>query len=172
MRRVHWRNARSADAALTGVGAQALVGFLLSESDKGRTKEKKDEERGGEHEKTLDNPEWVAAFTGRRCDLETFQGYIKRKQNAASARSDTLICADKAVRENTNISDSGTGNPTTTGGGETVGNHTDGFNIGYADGHVSFVPTAETGVMQRLNGRAWVYSSGGTAFDPDAHGGE
>lgn len=99
--------------------------------------------------------------------------YIRRKQNAASARSDTLICADKAVRENINVSDSGSGVSTASSDGNTtVGNHTDGFNIGYADGHVTFVPTAETGVMQRLNTRAWVYSTGGAQFDPDAFGGE
>jgi hypothetical protein len=28
----------------------------------------------------LNNPEWVAAFNGKQCTLDTLEGYIKRKQ--------------------------------------------------------------------------------------------
>lgn len=56
--------------------SQALVGFLLDESDSTTIHTAPCENGEGEEEgqaKTLDNPEWVAAFTGGRCNLETFQ---------------------------------------------------------------------------------------------------
>ena len=92
--------------------------------------------------------------------------YLKRRRSAASARSDTMLAADKALRGNTNVCDSGGLPSTTSAAYTTVGNHTDGFNIAWADGHVTFVPTAETGLMEELVDRMWVYRTGGDPFDP------
>lgn len=93
--------------------------------------------------------------------------YLQRKVNASSARSDTLIAADKAVREDFNAAGEDAQDTATSVDGATVGNHTDGFNLCYADGHVSFVPTAETGIMNRMVARLNM-----GAFDPDAFGGD
>lgn len=91
--------------------------------------------------------------------------YLRRKVNASSARSDTMLAADKAVSENQGFS--GVNNQSTSTDGDTVGNHDDGFNILYADGHVDFVVTAETGKMNRMVARLHMGS-----FDPDAFGGD
>lgn len=74
--------------------------------------------------------------------------FVKRKLNAASVRSDTILSADKAVRDpDISGNDSAQGGGTTSGG--PPGSHDDGLNILFADGHVSFSPIAETDALQR-----------------------
>jgi prepilin-type processing-associated H-X9-DG protein len=74
--------------------------------------------------------------------------YVKRKLNAASVRSDTILSADKAVRDpDISGNDSAAGGGTTSGG--PTGSHDDGLNILFADGHVQFSPIAETDALQR-----------------------
>ena len=76
--------------------------------------------------------------------------YLKRKQNSSSVRSDTMVGADKAVRENFDAADTGQG---PTGASDTAGNHTDGFNILFADAHVKYERTAEDTIMTRMTNR-------------------
>ena len=52
-------------------------------------------------------------------------------------------------------------------GGATIGNHTDGFNIAYADGHVSFVPTEDRSVIAALAQRVHLFE-GTTPLTPAA----
>jgi prepilin-type N-terminal cleavage/methylation domain-containing protein/prepilin-type processing-associated H-X9-DG protein len=80
--------------------------------------------------------------------LQLSYTYLRRKVNSSSARSDTTIAADKAVKEDFDSSDSGVG----TNAGP-VGNHSDGFNILFGDGHVTFTPTSEESIMTRMNTR-------------------
>ena len=80
--------------------------------------------------------------------LQLSYTYLRRKVNSSSARSDTVIGADKAVKEDFDAADTGTG--TATG---PVGNHTDGFNILYGDGHVDYSKTSEEQIMTRMNQR-------------------
>lgn len=77
-------------------------------------------------------------------NLELSYTYLRRRLNASSARSDTIISADKALRADAcNISETSS-NP------EIPGNHSDGFNVAYADGHVSFRVNAELETMKKL----------------------
>lgn len=64
----------------------------------------------------------------------------RKKLNAGSVKSDTILSADKALRGK--LSSRPEGTPT--------GSHEDGFNILYADGHVSFSPIAETETLRGL----------------------
>lgn len=41
---------------------------------------KKQQEEDIDATRELNNPEWVAAFNGKQCNLNTLEGYIKRKQ--------------------------------------------------------------------------------------------
>ena len=94
--------------------------------------------------------------------LQLSYTYLRRKVNSSSARSDTIIGADKAVKEDFDAADTGTG--TATG---PVGNHTDGFNILYGDGHVDYSKTSEEAIMTRMNQRLHM----GT-FDPTKFSGK
>jgi hypothetical protein len=47
---------------------------VADEESAGISKEKEEAAR------ELNNPEWVAAFNGKQCNLDTLEGYIKRKQ--------------------------------------------------------------------------------------------
>jgi prepilin-type N-terminal cleavage/methylation domain-containing protein/prepilin-type processing-associated H-X9-DG protein len=86
--------------------------------------------------------------------------YVKRRIASAHARSDTMLSADKAVREGSDVAQSGNGT------GEVAGNHSDGFNVLFADGHVKFVNTAEENACKRLAARLHL----GT-FNPATFGG-
>lgn len=59
--------------------------------------------------------------------------YRGRRLNRKSARSDTMITADKAQK----------------GDYENEGCHYDGYNIGYADGHVEFVKESDERLIER-----------------------
>ncbi|MDF1662153.1 MAG: type II secretion system protein [Planctomycetota bacterium] len=94
--------------------------------------------------------------------LQLSYTYLRRKVNSSSARSDTIIGADKAVKEDFDAADTGTG----TAAGPT-GNHTDGFNIMYGDGHVDYAKTSEEAIMTRMTQRLHM----GT-FDPTKFSGK
>lgn len=81
--------------------------------------------------------------------------YLRRRVASAHTRSDTMISADKAVREGDDVAQASNGT------GDVAGNHSDGFNVLYADGHVEFVKTSEEDLCQRLASRLHMGS-----FDP------
>jgi type II secretion system protein G len=86
--------------------------------------------------------------------LELSYTYLQRKVNSSSARSDTMIGADKAIKEDfdaANESDASVTGP--------IGNHTDGFNILFGDGHVNFVPSSEGLIMTRMAARLHFHST-------------
>ncbi|MDF1662152.1 MAG: prepilin-type N-terminal cleavage/methylation domain-containing protein [Planctomycetota bacterium] len=79
--------------------------------------------------------------------LQLSYTYLRRSVKSSSARSDTMIAADKAVKEDFDAADTGTQffGP--------VGNHSDGFNIMYGDGHVDYAKTSEEAIMTRMTQR-------------------
>ncbi|MDF1661493.1 MAG: hypothetical protein P1V97_06955, partial [Planctomycetota bacterium] len=87
--------------------------------------------------------------------------YLKRRASSAHTRSDTMLSADKAVREGDDVAQSGNGSA------DVTGNHSDGFNVLYADGHVEFVKTSEEDLCQRLANRLHMGS-----FDPSKYSGK
>ncbi|MDF1663049.1 MAG: hypothetical protein P1V97_14840, partial [Planctomycetota bacterium] len=100
-----------------------------------------------------------AKLSGR--DPDVFQNsqlsytYLKRRTSSTDARSDTMISADKAIRAEDDLAQS------TSGSAEVTGNHSDGFNVLYGDGHVDFVKTSEEELCRRLVERLHMGS-----FDP------
>jgi prepilin-type processing-associated H-X9-DG protein len=86
--------------------------------------------------------------------------YLRRKVNSTAARSDTMIAADKAIKDDF---DSAASSPIS----GPVGNHSEGFNILYGDGHVNFVSSSETAIMTRMVKRLHM-----GYFDPTTIGGK
>jgi prepilin-type processing-associated H-X9-DG protein len=86
--------------------------------------------------------------------------YLRRKVNSSTVRSDTMIAADKAIRDDFDAPES---SPIS----GPVGNHSDGFNILYGDGHVNFVSSSEASIMTRMVKRLHM-----GAFDPTLRSGE
>jgi prepilin-type processing-associated H-X9-DG protein len=82
--------------------------------------------------------------------------YLRRKVNSTAVRSDTMIAADKAIRDDVDSAANST---------DPVGNHSDGFNILYGDGHVNFVSSSEATIMTRMVKRLHI-----GAFDPTTIG--
>ena len=77
--------------------------------------------------------------------LQLSYSYRRNSLAAKDARSDTMIAADKAIKEDFDCCyEAGTGPP------PPVGNHTDGFNILYGDGHVDYGFISETAVMVQM----------------------
>ena len=81
--------------------------------------------------------------------------YLRKARSAASARTTTIISADKSLVKLDKSGD------------RVGGNHTDGFNIAYADGHVSFVPTEDRSVIAALAQRVHLFE-GTTPLTPAA----
>jgi prepilin-type processing-associated H-X9-DG protein len=79
---------------------------------------------------------------------------LRRSVSVSAARSDTMIAADKAIKDDF---DSAVSSPYS----GPVGNHSDGFNILYGDGHVNFASSSETTIMTRMVKRLHM-----GAFDP------
>jgi prepilin-type processing-associated H-X9-DG protein len=90
--------------------------------------------------------------------LELSYTYLRRSVNASAVRSDTIMAADKAITEDFDHLDNST---------DPVGNHSDGFNILYGDGHVNFVSEYEEKVMTRMARRLHM-----GAFDPSLRSGK
>lgn len=96
--------------------------------------------------------------------------YTARKRalrSPVSVRSDAILAADKAVREDVRLMCDETPDP---GPPATLGNHQDGFNVIFVDGHAAFVPTAETGLMERLDHGHWIFGAEGEPFNPISDG--
>ncbi|MDF1666691.1 MAG: DUF1559 domain-containing protein [Planctomycetota bacterium] len=102
-------------------------------------------------QKTLDNPtlwDWKgkvnsaepACLNSSKVDVlqnnELSYTYRRKRLHKDQARSDTILTADKARKDSQN-----------------EGCHYDGYNIGYADGHVEFANERETMLIERLRKR-------------------
>ncbi|MDF1667752.1 MAG: hypothetical protein P1V97_38805, partial [Planctomycetota bacterium] len=74
-------------------------------------------------------------------NLELSYTMRRRLIDFKTARSDTMILADKALR----TSESGN-----------LGNHRDGFNIAFSDGHVEFYKLDDKVLLERLHFKLWV----------------
>ena len=80
-------------------------------------------------------------------DFHQLSYTYRRKSLATSdARSDIIIAADKALREDFDAADTGTGTLV-----DPIGNHLDGYTILYGDGHVDYSKISEEALMTRMN---------------------
>lgn len=103
-------------------------------------------------DKVLENPKkwdwkgelalnWKKAPVQRSSKMDVFMNLqlsytmARKRINESTARSDTMILADKSLRDEP---DSATGN------------HNEGFNVAFVDGHIEFFSRDETAVMKRL----------------------
>lgn len=94
--------------------------------------------------------------------LQLSYTYRRDSLAAKDARSDTIVAADKAIREDLDTFDPAPGTPV-----PPVGNHRDGINILYGDGHVNYAKTSEQGLMIQLAKRLHMGS-----FDPSNYSGK
>lgn len=97
--------------------------------------------KGQRHKDLSKAPVHCSSHMSVFSNLELSYTMRRRPIDFKTARSDTMILADKALRQ----SDKGE-----------VGNHRDGFNIAFADGHVEFYNLEDKLVLQRLHFRLWV----------------
>ena len=103
-------------------------------------------------DKVLENPKkwdwkgelannWKTPPVKRSSKMDVFMNLqlsytmARKRINESTARSDTMILADKAIR---------------LGPDSATGNHNDGFNVAFVDGHVEFYPKEDTAIMKRL----------------------
>lgn len=77
--------------------------------------------------------------------LQLSYTYRRDSLAAEAARSDTIVAADKAIKEELDAYDPVPGTPP-----PPVGNHRDGFNVFYGDGHVNYVRTSEEALMIQM----------------------
>jgi len=105
----------------------------------GETKNSAGSSRTGRPIKKVDDPK-----VGENAELS--YTWVARYLNTSSVRSDTMLCSDKKARDDFSAS----GDSTATESAVTIGNHIDGFSIGYADGHVVFRPLSDDSSVDEL----------------------